>query len=87
MLFCNLYQLYAIKNQLDKFISLFLADMEDTLSVKSNESLPTSDEFDFLSDKPSASKTPTLDFKIQLNELRDALSEVNLTNAALQHFR
>lgn len=60
--------------------------MEDTLSVKSNESLPTSDEFDFLSDKPSASKTPTLDFKIELNELRDALSEVNLPNAAQQQF-
>lgn len=50
--------------------------MEDTLSVKSNESLPTSDEFDFVSDKPGASKTPTLDFKGGLNDLRDALSEV-----------
>ncbi|KAL1490600.1 hypothetical protein ABEB36_013266 [Hypothenemus hampei] len=50
--------------------------MEDTLSVQSNESLPTSDEFDFLSDKPGVSKTPTLDFKVELNELRDALKEV-----------
>lgn len=61
---------------------IFSADMEDTLSVKSNESLPTSDEFDFLSDKPSASKTPTLDFKIELNELRDALSEVIFTDTS-----
>ncbi|XP_066246737.1 rab GTPase-activating protein 1-like isoform X2 [Euwallacea similis] len=50
--------------------------MEDTLSVKSNESLPTSEEFDFLSDKPGASKTPTLDFKGELTELTDALNEV-----------
>lgn len=36
--------------------------MEDCDSVKSNESIATSDEFDFISDKPCASKTPTLNF-------------------------
>ncbi|XP_050304026.1 rab GTPase-activating protein 1-like isoform X2 [Anthonomus grandis grandis] len=50
--------------------------MEDSLSVKSNESVPTSDEFDFISDKPGASKTPTLDFKGGLSDLKDALKEV-----------
>uniref|UniRef100_A0AAR5PSH0 Rab-GAP TBC domain-containing protein n=1 Tax=Dendroctonus ponderosae TaxID=77166 RepID=A0AAR5PSH0_DENPD len=50
--------------------------MEDTLSVKSTESLPTSEEFDFLTDKPGVSKTPTLDFKGDLYDLRDALNEV-----------
>ncbi|XP_076260530.1 GTPase activating protein and centrosome-associated isoform X4 [Rhynchophorus ferrugineus] len=50
--------------------------MEDTLSQKSNESLPISEEFDFVSDKPSVSKTPTLDFCGGINELRDALREV-----------
>lgn len=51
--------------------------MEDSLSVKSNESLATSDEYDFVSDKPGMSKTPTLDIGTgDLNELRNALSEV-----------
>lgn len=51
--------------------------MEDTLSVKSNESVATSEEFDFIGDKPGVSKTPTLDFKNgDLNELTDALTEV-----------
>lgn len=51
--------------------------MEDSLSVKSNESLATSDEYDFVSDKPGMSKTPTLDIGSgDLNELRNALSEV-----------
>ncbi|XP_060525757.1 rab GTPase-activating protein 1-like isoform X2 [Cylas formicarius] len=50
--------------------------MEDSLSAKSNESLATSEEFDFVSDKPGSSKTPTLDFRGGLHELKDALSEV-----------
>lgn len=51
--------------------------MEDSLSVKSNESIATSDEFDFVSDKPGVSKTPTLDIGSgDLNELKNALSEV-----------
>lgn len=51
--------------------------MEDSLSVKSNESLATSEEFDFVGEKPGVSKTPTLDFKNgDLNELTNALSEV-----------
>ncbi|XP_030757026.1 rab GTPase-activating protein 1-like isoform X2 [Sitophilus oryzae] len=50
--------------------------MEDTLSAESIESLPTSEEFEFLSDKPGASKTPTLSFAGGLNELREALREV-----------
>ncbi|XP_018572727.1 rab GTPase-activating protein 1-like isoform X2 [Anoplophora glabripennis] len=51
--------------------------MEDTLSVKSNESVATSEEFDFIGDKPGVSKTPTLDFKNgDLKELTDALTEV-----------
>lgn len=52
--------------------------MEDSLSVKSNESVATSDEFDFVSDKlEPTSKTPTLDIKNGgLNELKSALTEV-----------
>ncbi|KAJ3641745.1 hypothetical protein Zmor_028224 [Zophobas morio] len=51
--------------------------MEDSLSVKSNESLATSEEFDFVGDKPGANKTPTLDIKNgDLNELKSALTEV-----------
>lgn len=51
--------------------------MEDSLSVKSNESLATSEEFDFVGDKPGVSKTPTLDFKNgDLSELTNALTEV-----------
>lgn len=51
--------------------------MEDSLSVKSNESLATSDEFDFVGDKPGTSKTPTLDIGHgDINELRNALTEV-----------
>lgn len=52
--------------------------MEDSLSVKSNESLATSDEYDFVSDKPGMSKTPTLDIgnNGDMNELKNALSEV-----------
>lgn len=51
--------------------------MEDSLSVKSNESLATSDEFDFVGDKPGTSKTPTLDFGHgDINELKNALTEV-----------
>lgn len=51
--------------------------MEDSLSVKSNESVATSDEFDFVSDKPEANKTPTLDIvNGDLNELKNALTEV-----------
>lgn len=51
--------------------------MEDSLSVKSNDSLATSEEFDFVGDKPGVSKTPTLDFKNgDLSELTNALTEV-----------
>ncbi|KAJ8945811.1 hypothetical protein NQ314_009033, partial [Rhamnusium bicolor] len=51
--------------------------MEDSLSVKSNESVATSEEFDFVGDKPGVSKTPTLDFKNgDLSELTNALTEV-----------
>lgn len=51
--------------------------MEDSLSVKSNESIATSEEFDFISDKPEVSKTPTLDIVHgDLNELKNALTEV-----------
>lgn len=51
--------------------------MEDNLSVKSNESLATSDEFDFVGDKPGTSKTPTLDIGLgDINELKNALTEV-----------
>lgn len=51
--------------------------MEDSLSIKSNESLATSDEFDFIVDKPSISKTPTLNVANgDLNELKNALTEV-----------
>lgn len=51
--------------------------MEDSLSVKSNESIATSEEFDFVGEKPGVSKTPTLDFKNgDLNELTNALTEV-----------
>ena len=47
------------------------------MSVKSNESLATSEEFDFVGDKPGANKTPTLDIKNgDLNELKSALTEV-----------
>ncbi|CAH0552956.1 unnamed protein product, partial [Brassicogethes aeneus] len=53
--------------------------MEDSLSVKSNESVATSEEFDFVGEKPGVSRTPTLDFKNGgLNELKDALTEVLL---------
>ncbi|KAJ8917151.1 hypothetical protein NQ315_012643 [Exocentrus adspersus] len=41
--------------------------MEDTLSVKSNESVATSEEFDFIGDKPGNG---------DLNQLKDALTEV-----------
>lgn len=52
-------------------------DMEDTISVKSNESLATSDEFDIVGEKPSANKTPTLDLKDgDLSELKTVLTEV-----------
>lgn len=51
--------------------------MEDSLSVKSNESVATSEEFDFVGDKPGVSKTPTLDFKNgDITELTNALTEV-----------
>lgn len=51
--------------------------MEDSLSVKSNESVATSEEFYFIGEKPEVSKTPTLDFKNgDLNELTNALTEV-----------
>lgn len=50
--------------------------MEDSLSVKSNESLPTSEEFDFLSDKPGSSKTPILDYQGDLYDLTQELNEV-----------
>lgn len=52
--------------------------MEDSLSVKSNESIATSEEFDFVSDKPGTSKTPTLELcnGADLNQLREALTEV-----------
>ncbi|CAG9857075.1 unnamed protein product [Phyllotreta striolata] len=53
--------------------------MEDSLSVKSNESVATSEEFDIIGDgdKPAISKTPTLDFRNgDLNELTNALTEV-----------
>lgn len=51
--------------------------MEDSLSVKSNESVATSEEFDFVGDKPGVSKTPTLDFKNgDISELTNALTEV-----------
>lgn len=51
--------------------------MEDSLSVKSNESLATSDEFDFVSEKPGSSKTPTLNIVSGcFNELEKTMSEV-----------
>lgn len=52
--------------------------MEDSLSVKSNESIATSEEFDFVSDKPGTSKTPTLELCncSDLNQLKEALTEV-----------
>lgn len=51
--------------------------MEDSLSVKSNDSTATSDEFDFVCDKPGTSKTPTLDIKDgNLCDLQKALDEV-----------
>ncbi|KAF5273077.1 hypothetical protein FQR65_LT04819 [Abscondita terminalis] len=51
--------------------------MEDSLSVKSNESIATSEEFDFVSDKPDSSKTPILGFANgDLNELKNVLTEV-----------
>lgn len=48
------------------------------MSVKSNESIATSEEFDFVSDKPGTSKTPTLELCNggDLNQLREALTEV-----------
>lgn len=67
--------------------------MEDSLSVESNESIATSEEFDFVSDKPGTSKTPTLEFCNggDLNQLRDALTEVlkepemNINEAAVEN--
>lgn len=51
--------------------------MEDCLSLKSDESIATSEEFDFIGDKPGVSKTPTLNFKNgDLTELTNALTEV-----------
>lgn len=51
--------------------------MEDRLSVKSNESLATSDEFDFVPEKPSSSKTPTLNIiSGGFNELKNTMTEV-----------
>lgn len=51
--------------------------MEDSVSVKSNESVATSEEFDFVSEKPGTSKTPTLDIANgDINELKQALTEV-----------
>lgn len=51
--------------------------MEDSLSVKSNESIATSDEFDFVCDKPGCSKTPTLNTANgDLDELKQKLTEV-----------
>lgn len=51
--------------------------MEDSLSVKSNESVATSDEFDFVCDKPGTSKTPTLNIANgNLDELKEKLTEV-----------
>lgn len=51
--------------------------MEDSLSVKSNESVATSDEFDFVCDKPGSSKTPTLNVANgNLDELKQKLTEV-----------
>lgn len=56
--------------------------MDDSVSVKSNESVATSDEFDFIGGPPSSGvmshhHTPTLDLNNgDLNSLRDALSEV-----------
>ncbi|XP_017786664.1 PREDICTED: rab GTPase-activating protein 1-like [Nicrophorus vespilloides] len=51
--------------------------MEDSLSVKSNESIATSDEFDFVCDKPGVSKTPTLDIRNgDINTLANAMTEV-----------
>lgn len=51
--------------------------MEDNLSAKSSESIATSEEFDFVSDKPETSKTPTLGIMSgDLNELKNALTEV-----------
>lgn len=56
--------------------------MEDNLSVKSNESIATSEEFDFVTDKPGISKTPTLDIKNgDLTQLKDALTEVLLESS------
>lgn len=52
--------------------------MEDSLSVKSNESVATSDEFDFVCDKPGSSKTPTLNISNgnNLDDLKQKLTEV-----------
>lgn len=51
--------------------------MEDSVSVKSNESAATSEEFDFVSEKPGTSKTPTLDIANgDFNGLKQALTEV-----------
>ncbi|XP_023018199.1 GTPase activating protein and centrosome-associated isoform X1 [Leptinotarsa decemlineata] len=51
--------------------------MEDNSSVKSDESIATSDEYCFVGDTPGISKTPTLNFKNgDLEELANALSEV-----------
>lgn len=51
--------------------------MEDCESIKSNESLATSDEFDFVNEKPSASKTPTLNISNgrTITELKSSLSD------------
>lgn len=51
--------------------------MEDCDSVKSNESAATSDEFDFVSDKPGPVKAPTLNIVSgsNINDLTHFLSE------------
>lgn len=51
--------------------------MEDCESIKSNESVSTSDEFDFVSEKPSVSKVPTLNIVKggTLNDLKLFLSD------------
>ena len=51
--------------------------MEDSLSVKSNESLATSDDFDFVSEKSGASKSPTLNITNgNIYDMKKTLSEV-----------
>lgn len=60
------------------YCSSDLIVMEDSLSVKSNESVATSDEFDFVCDKPGTSKTPTLNIANgnNLDDLKQKLTEV-----------